>query len=278
MKKRDVPVVWSTNMVSDGLTEYDESGYLKKEAFYDSSRIESVCDEVYALREVVDGESIAYEIGSTTARAIYGFHTLVPELVDVLLPPAAVELAEQILGPDVYISQSRINFKNAHGGGGYFWHSDFTIWNWEDGLVLPRCITFMIPLSKISRVNAPLRVTPGSHLYLDEFSSDCEMQDHEGKYKYSPSRDVSGRCRATAAQMDLGNTLSYDSLEGKPGDLFCFDSNIYHSSDVNYSPRSRPVAFIVINSLHNGVRAPVSGQPPRSECWSSKEQICLTTR
>jgi hypothetical protein len=42
--------------------------------------------------------------------------------------------ARQLLGSDVYVHQSRVNFKPGFNGQDFYWHSDFETWHAEDGM------------------------------------------------------------------------------------------------------------------------------------------------
>ena len=273
MRKREVPVVWSLE-VPEGLKSYQEKGYQIREAFYDPNEIVLAREKAIELRETLKGgnpgDHLVYEQDNETIRAIYGVQLLQPKLVSILVTPELVELAETILGPGVYIHQCRINYKSANTGDGYFWHSDFTIWRWEDGLMEPRCASFMIPLDEVRPENGPLQVAAGSHLHYDDLGWESEVQDGENKY-LEYSRDVSGRCRSTTDQIAMLESLSIETILGKPGDLFCFDSNILHTSKPNTSPWDRSVVFVVINSMHNKLQDSPNGRPPRSKWGTNRE-------
>jgi ectoine hydroxylase len=244
MKRRNVPIVWSSE-TSEELGEYARLGHGKKEAFYDPEKIKEV-------RKV--SESLWTK----------GLFELVPSLKDILVTPELVKLAESILGPGVYIHQSKLNYKRANSGGGFFWHSDFTVWNWEDGMPSPRCVLFMIPLDKITWDNGPLAIVAGSHNYYDEF-----LQDQEDLYS-DYGRNIT---ECTPDQLGMLDYLPVDTLLGDPGDLFYFDSNALHASEPNLSSKNRLAALVVINSIHNKLKNPLSGEAHRPDFVSNKDHM-----
>jgi ectoine hydroxylase len=261
MKQRDDPTVWSPIIPRD-LISYDENGYQKRKSFYDPQQIKLVREDAYALREERVGKRLVFEKDGITIRGIYDVLDVRPSLRDILITSEVVELAETILGSEVYLHQSVLHYKSAWYGGGFFWHSDFMVWHWEDGLAKPRMFLVMIPLDEISLENGPLVVVPGSHKYYDEF-----LQTEVEKYK-EYGRSVSGMENCTQDQLKMLDMLSTDMLTGKPGDIFCLDSNMLHASNPNLSSQDRPAIFLIFNSMDNKPQSPFNGKPPRGE-WVS---------
>ena len=56
------------------------------------------------------------------------------------LAPRLVNLDRYILGGDVYLHQSSVNYKPGLQGGEFFWHSDFEAWHAEEGLPRMRAV------------------------------------------------------------------------------------------------------------------------------------------
>ena len=144
MRIRDYPVVW-TSPVPDDLRAFEEHGYDSKPGFYSLERIQDFRNAAYALRDTYRGEAVSYERDGTTVRLIAGAQYVQPSLVDLLVTPKLVSLAESILGTGVYIHQFRLHFKPAFTGGEFFWHSDYSVWRWgrrdDDGYLCALCIS-----------------------------------------------------------------------------------------------------------------------------------------
>lgn len=262
MKPRDVPIVWASE-VSRGLESYVHTGHQKKEAFYDPEKIKEVREVSESLWTRCPKENLVFETNGAI-RSVYGLFELVPSLRDILLTPKLVELAESILGPGVYIHQSKLNYKRANSGSGFFWHSDYTVWNWEDGMPDPRCVLFMIPLDEITWDNGPLAIVAGSHNYYDEF-----LQDQKDLYP-DYGRNIT---ECTPDQLGMLDFLPVDTLRGNPGDLFCFDSNALHASEPNLSSKNRLVAIVSLNSIHNKLEEPRNGEAHRPDFVSNKDRM-----
>ncbi len=77
--------------------------------------------------------------------------------------PKILTIARQLLGSDIYITQSRINIKPAFTGKSFPWHSDFETWHIEDGMPRMRAVTAWIMLNENNEYNGPLYVILGSH-------------------------------------------------------------------------------------------------------------------
>lgn len=61
--------------------------------------------------------------------------------------PTPARAGRQILGSEVYIHQSRVNYKPGYGGTGFYWHSDFETWHSEDGMPRMRALSVSIALT-----------------------------------------------------------------------------------------------------------------------------------
>jgi len=263
MRPRNAPIVW-TPEISPELELYVQHGYQKEETFYDLEKIKEVREVSESLWTKCPKENLVFEDDGTTIRSVYGLFEIVPSLKDILVTPKLIELAESILGPGVYIHQSKLNYKNANSGRGFSWHSDFTVWNWEDGMIKPRCVLFLIPLDPISLDNGPLMIAVGSHRYYDDF-----LWDEEDAYS-EYGRDIA---QCTKDQLSMLSSLPVDTLLGDPGDLFYFDSNALHASEPNLSSKNRLTALVTINSIHNKLKNPLSGEVHRPDFVSNKDHM-----
>ena len=58
-------------------------------------------------------------------------------------------IAEQILGSQVYIHQSRVNLKPGFKGKEFYWHSDFETWHIEDGMPRMRALSCSIEFNML---------------------------------------------------------------------------------------------------------------------------------
>ncbi len=270
MKPRGESVVWSSS-ITPSLHAYNRRGYGMEQGFFDLQRIELARDEAYALRNDYTGECIFYEANKDKVRLIQGVQFIQPGLVDLLVTPEMVELAESILGKGVYIHQFRLHYKPAFWGGDYFWHSDFSIWHWQDGIMEPRCVHFVVPLEEMRQENGPLIVSSGTHMFHDETIWDKSKQDGRSIRQERDNFDRLKSGFVTEAQLKLVESLGVQTITGKPGDLGFFDINIMHASVANFSPWGRLSASIAINSMDNKLQDPPNGEPARANWISSRD-------
>src|SRR5690606_20111194 len=68
-----------------------------------------------------------------------------------------------LLDDDVYLHQSRLNYKPGFTGKEFYWHSDFETWHAEDGMPRMRAISASVLLTDNDALNGPLMLMPGSH-------------------------------------------------------------------------------------------------------------------
>lgn len=177
-----------------------------------------------------------------------------------------IETARQLIGEQVYIHQSRINFQrglnaDGNGGTGFLWHQDFEQWHAEDGMPRMRAVSMAILLERAAPQNGALMVVPGSHRSMVQ--------------AYADAREASGYA---SGALSRGPRLPVDALSrlideqgieycsGVPGDVVLFDCNTLHGSHTNISPWGRCMLFAVYNAVSNVPAARPFGVPvPRPE-------------
>lgn len=270
MKNREQPVIWTEDH-SPFLRGYELQGIHTELSYLELGRAAIAHEEAMAIGEVYRGEQAALEANGTNVRLISGAHLLVPDLIDLLITPRMISLAEAVLGTGVYIHQFRLHYKPAFWGGDFFWHSDFTIWHWLDGMMDPRCVHFLVPLDEMRHENGPLLVSPGTHLYHDESLWDKEKQQGRSirQERDNPKRLQNGF--VSNEQLHLVEALGVKPITGRPGDLTFMDVNMMHSSTANFSPWGRLTASIALNSLDNKLQEPPCGKGKRANWVSSRD-------
>ena len=190
------PVVYSAKSVSGPLTSgqlefYEKNGYLFIENFFAEKEIEMLRKELRRLAE--EGKSsgkpeVIIEPESEEVRSVFAVHRDCETFAQLACDRRLVGIAKQILGSDVYIHQSRINFKPGFKGKEFYWHSDFETWHVEDGMPRMRAFSVSIALEDNYILNGPLMVLPGSH---KEFIS-CVGRTPDNHYKQSLKRQEFG--------------------------------------------------------------------------------------
>ncbi|GEL20509.1 ectoine hydroxylase [Pseudonocardia asaccharolytica] len=195
---------------------------------------------------------------SDEVRSIFEVHKI-SEVIGALAADKRVAgRARQILGSDVYIHQSRVNYKPGFGGGGFYWHSDFETWHAEDGMPLPRAVSISISLTDNYPYNGCLMIMPGSH---KTFVS-CVGETPEDHYRESLREQEIGTPDPESLTM-LADRHSIAMLTGSAGSATLFDSNCMHGSSDNITPYPRSNIFLVYNSVENALVEPYYAPKPR---------------
>ena len=273
LTQRNAPVIWREGTPDPRLHTYAENGYYQEMAFYRNDEVYSAYIEALSFRENFMGDGIIYERDNKTVRSIFGVQDTNHRLVDLLCTDKLIELAMKVLGSEVYIHQFHINYKQAWIGGGYDWHSDYTYWHWEDGMVHPRCVSMVIPLEEMRYENGALYVHGGSHLYYghSEFYRHGDL-DPDDEIKHDEEDDG-------GITQDQREIMASDSRYGGPmhvilgnrGDLCMMDANLLHMSAPNWSPWDRTCAFLCLNSVDNALEDPRCGRPPRPHYITNRD-------
>ncbi|HSE70411.1 MAG TPA: ectoine hydroxylase [Nocardioidaceae bacterium] len=267
------PVVWGTS--DDGpldaatLSGFDETGYLTVEDLVTPAEVEELRAELRRLSEdpvVRADERTVVERRSQEVRSIFEVHKVSEVFRKVAHDPRVVERARQLLGSDVYIHQSRVNFKPGFEGKEFGWHSDFETWHAEDGMPRMRAVSISISLTDNYTFNGPLMIMPGSH----KTWVPCLGETPEANYRSSLVQQEAGT-PDRAVLTGLAERHGIDVLEGRAGGATMFDSNCMHGSNGNITPYARSNVFIVYNSVENTCVDPFGADEPRPEFVGARD-------
>jgi|GEM_PF-3348823 ectoine hydroxylase len=248
LQRRLSPTVWSDQKISSPFwAQYTKNGFLQDRL--DNSAISS-CWIQKKLIEILNSQypGKIFERGSSQLRSQFDIHHLFPEVIQKLITSQILQQATHILGSEPVIYQSHVNFKNANGGGSYDWHSDFTYWREQDGMLEPRAISIVLPLDQHGPHNGGLQILKGSHLYYYPTELDTtqtwspENILHDSQEKV----DSSGLIKSAFLRQFGSESLSSPDLE--LGDYLMMDANSWHSSAINLSSTSRPTLFLILTS------------------------------
>lgn len=248
---------------------YENNGYLFLERFFDANELKAMRDELDKLWEegkTSDRPEVIRELESQEVRSIFAVHQTNELFKKVSEHPKVRAIVQYILGGDVYVHQSRINFKPGFQGEGFYWHSDFETWHIEDGMPRMRALSCSIALTDNHMYNGPLMVLPGSHR---EYVA-CVGETPEGNYKSSLKKQVIGVPDEENITR-MVDEYGVDIPVGPAGSVLLFDCNVMHGSSSNISPRPRSNVFFVFNSVENKLIEPFSGKKPRPEYIAARE-------
>jgi ectoine hydroxylase len=216
--------------------------------------------------ELREDERTVVEPGSREVRSIFEVHKISEAFGGLLTDPAIVSLAQQILGSDVYIHQSRVNFKPGFGGNGFYWHSDFETWHAEDGMPRMRAVSVSIALTENLDCNGPLMIMPGSHRTFVP----CAGETPADHYKESLKEQEIGTPDPSSLGV-LAEDHGIQQFTGAAGAATVFDCNCMHGSNGNITPFPRSNVFAVFNSVENALGSPYAAPGPRPSFIAARD-------
>ena len=264
---RKDPVVWGS--AGDGplspaeLRFYEDNGYLSFEQLLSAGELEACLAELDFLRRdeaVKDAPEAVIEPDSRELRSVFAIHRRSDVLRRLCAHPKLVAIAQQLLGSEVYIHQSRINYKGGFRGKEFYWHSDFETWHVEDGVPAMRMVSCSISLTPNTPHNGPLMIVPGSH---QRYVS-CVGETPDDNYRSSLKRQEVG-VPDDASLTRLVEEFGITAPIGAVGSVTFFECNVMHGSNSNITPMPRSNAFIVYNSVENTPVEPFCGLSPRPD-------------
>lgn len=264
---RTDPVVWGKTpgpLNNDELTTYMRDGFYCTNPVVGHRQLLALNNELPALAATLsrDDPRIVTERQSGQIRSIFAVHQLSDLIRDIAYDPATLAIARQLLGSDVYIHQSRLNFKPGFSAGPFFWHSDFETWHAEDGMPAPRAVSLSIALTPNYVHNGSLMIMPGTHTTFVPCLGATPLDHH----RTSLQTDIPPAGTPPEHVLtELAERQGIRVLTGAAGSGIFFDSNCIHGSNGNITPYPRSNLFFVYNSVDNRLHEPYAAAAARPE-------------
>ena len=248
--------------------QFDRDGFLILKDIFTAEEVEALKAESAAMRngerDLMDG-SVITEPGSDEVRTIFKL----PEqsvIFDRLARDRRLAgIARFLLGDEVYIHQSRLNYKPGFTGKEFYWHSDFETWHAEDGMPRMRAVSASLLLTDNDPNNGALMLMPGSHKTFIGCAGETPDDNHKTSLKAqevgTPSHEALSR---------LARENGIESATGPAGTLVLFDCNTMHGSNSNITPFARSNAFFVFNAVSNALRDPYAASKPRPDFLAAR--------
>ena len=264
------PVVYSkcdstrqTPLTKEQTDFYEGNGYLHFEELFSKDELREFQAELERLRQQAQKEKtpeVVLEPDGAAIRSIFAIHNTNSLLRRLAADRRLIDIVSFLLGSQVYIHQSRINYKPGFAGKQFYWHSDFETWHMEDGMPHMRAISCSIALSDNYEFNGPLLVIPGSHKQYVV----CTGGTPENHYLESLRKQEYG---VPAPEMleKLVEVGGMAAPKGPAGSVTFFECNMMHGSNSNITPWPRHNIFLVYNSVENTLVEPFCGLAPRPE-------------
>lgn len=250
---------------------FEHNGFMQIDDLFDAREVHYFQAEAERLRCDPALASRAETIVEPDSRAIRSIFD-VPQFSDTFRRLAQdarlVGWARYLLNDDVYLHQTRLNYKPGFAGRDFYWHSDFETWHVEDGMPRMRAVSLSIALTDNHASNGPVMLITGSHRHYVA----CAGLTPENHHQQSLRRQEYGvPSQAALARLAEGNDIAV--VTGRAGSVLLFDCNTMHGSAGNITPYPRSNLFFVYNAVSNRLTRPFSGQPPRPEHIARRTQI-----
>ncbi|KEA63668.1 Ectoine hydroxylase [Marinobacterium lacunae] len=251
------------------LHQYDRDGYLLLPNLFSQSEVKRFLAELDAMQQdeaLLATEAAVTEPESQALRSVFQIHRNNALFSQVATDPRIADIARFILDDDLYIHQSRLNFKPGFNGREFYWHSDFETWHAEDGMPGMRALSASILLTDNTEFNGALMVMPGSHRTF----IGCVGRTPKDYYRKSLKAQTVGT-PDTASLETFQQRYGLRSTAAKAGSVLLFDCNLMHGSNSNITANPRSNLFFVYNAVSNRVVAPFNGNTPRPEFLATRE-------
>lgn len=266
MLERQDPVLYAEDRYGVALRptqieNYLRNGFLVVENLFNDEEVKLLNDELNRLRtEHKSGkaESTIREPDSDIVRSIFRVHKQSGLFHRLACDTRLVDVARYLLDDEVYLHQTRLNYKPAYFGKEFYWHSDFETWHAEDGMPRMRALSVSISLTDNTEHNGPLMLIPGSH---QSFVS-CAGETPDNHFRQSLRRQEYG-VPDPASLRRLVESGGIQSVRGSAGSAVFFDCNTMHGSNSNITPLPRTNAFLVYNSVSNQLVTPFAAKKAR---------------
>jgi ectoine hydroxylase len=251
---RTEPTVWTTGMAGPidpaTLAGHDGRGFSVHHDLLSPAEVDAYREELRTLAADTALRSDERAVHSADGLStIYEAHRVSALIGELAADPRVLDRARQILGSEVYLHQSRVDYLPGFHGKGAYWHSDFETWHAADGMPTPRAVTMSIALTRQYPADGGRLLMPGSHRTFVP----CETDQ--------PSR---------AHLTSLAAAYGIQQCTAGPGSVLVIDANLMHGSSENITPFPRADINLVFNSVENTLLTPFAGTPPRPDHIASR--------
>ena len=246
---------------AEELAAHERDGFHIQRGLLSGGEVAACLDDLQGLVRdpaVRADERTVTEPGTDEVRSVFDAHLMSERIARLIRQPRILDRARQILGSDVYVHQSRVNFMPGFRGGGFYWHSDFETWHAEDGMADMGAVSLSIGLTENLPFNGGLMLMPGAHRTFVP----CLGRTPDENYRSSLQAQKVG----VPQEEDIAELASRHGIEqftGPTGSALWFDCNSMHGSGNNITPYPRSNIFVVFNSVDNALVEPFSAEERR---------------
>jgi ectoine hydroxylase len=232
------------HLTAHQIVQYEREGFLVLHDVFSTEEVQCFKDELERLssdKSLLAGNEVITEPGSGDVRSVFRVHNISPVFKRLAADQRLAGIAQSLLDDEVYIHQSRLNYKPGFRGKEFYWHSDFETWHVEDGMPGMRALSMSIALTENTPHNGPLMLIPGSHksyAVCTGVTPDNHFKESLKKQDYGVPEDT--QLAELAAQNGIVAAVA------KAGSVIIFDCNTMHGSGSNITPDPRSNAFFCV--------------------------------
>lgn len=275
------PVVYSewtadAPLTRDQADRFMRDGFLVLDGLFSTEEVRDLKAAAgAALRapDMLECDTTILEPQSGAVRSVFRIHEQARAFEALAADLRLSDIARFLLDDDVYIHQSRLNYKPGFEGREFYWHSDFETWHTEDGLARMRTVSMSVLLTDNTSVNGPLMLIPGSH----EIFVSCIGETPVEHYRQSLRKQEVG-VPDRDSLTELAGRGGVSAATGSAGTVILFDCNTLHGSAGNISPYPRSNVFFVYNAVSNAPVAPFAAEKPRPEFLAARRPKPLSRK
>jgi len=274
--ERTDPVLWQEWTAEAPISRaeadsYAEKGYLIRNDLFSQEELALLIETSADLRsgrcEIPEDDRIT-EPGGDAIRTIFRLDDHSEIFARLARDERLAGVARFLLGDDVYLHQSRLNYKPGFTGKEFYWHSDFETWHAEDGMPRMRAVSASVLLTDNSALNGPLMLIPGSHRSFVACQGETPDDNHKQSLK---KQEIGVPSQATLER--FAAEAGIDAATGPAGTVIFFECNTLHASNGNVTPFPRSNAFFVYNAVSNAPQAPFAARAPRPAFLAHRGEI-----
>ena len=221
------------------LAGFHADGFLILPELFSAAEVGVLLDQLPALFAERRPENFR-EKRSDVVRTAMALHLRSDSFARLVRQPRLVGPAMQLLGPELYVQQVKVNAKEPFAGEVWQWHYDFATHHAEDGVPEPLALNLHVFLDEVSEHNGPLVFIRGSHRggpapsALDSVTTSYPL--------WTVAND-------TVAELVAEGGLV--TAKGPPGTGVIFGDCLVHGSPANYSPWPRRIFSLILNPVTN---------------------------
>ncbi|MEN3974247.1 ectoine hydroxylase [Emcibacter sp. SYSU 3D8] len=248
---------------------FDADGYLVLENLFTADEVTALQAETARILGDpgdLDPATVIREPDADEIRSVFRIHEQSALISRLAADERLAGVARFLLDDDVYVHQSRLNYKPGFQGKEFYWHSDFETWHVEDGMPRMRALSMSVLLAENTPNNGPLMLIPGSHRHF----LTCVGETPPDHYLSSLRRQEYG-VPDDDSLAELAHTHGIAAPIGAPGTVIMFDCNTMHGSNSNITPWPRANAFIVYNAVSNRLVEPFGAPAPRPDFLAARK-------